>query len=61
MCSIVTVLSFNDVRGAPLVVPESSDEFCEWSAETPWNFYPVRPVCVAQRPAMNVDSYSLFL
>ena len=35
MCLIVTILSFNDVRGAPLV-PESSDESCEWSTETPW-------------------------
>ena len=35
ICLEVIVLSINDVRGAPLV-PESSDEFCERSAETPW-------------------------
>jgi len=43
------------------VVPESSDEFCEWSARFHENFYPIRCVCVAQLSVMDMDFYILFL
>jgi len=58
---MIVVLSVNDVRGAPLVVPEGSDDFYVWSARLHENLYPVQSVCVAQLPVMDMDSYNLFL
>jgi len=58
---LIVVLRINDVRGALLVVPESSDEFCKWSARLHENLYPGRRACEAQLPVMDMDSYSLFL
>jgi len=61
MCLMIVFQNINDVTGAPLVVPESSDEFCEWLARFHEKFYPVGCVCVAQLSVMGIDFYILFL